>query len=243
MPKSSLCDYSDAYVLVKGTITVNNTSAADADANNTNKKVIFKNCAPFTNCISEINNTQVDNVKDLDVMMPMYNLIEYSDNYLKTSGSLWQYCKDIPAVDNNNAIVNFADNNLTDSFNFKVKITGQTGDDGTKNVEIMVSLSYLSAFWRSLELPLINCEVNLILTWFANCVIGSINVANQNATFTITGTKLHVPVVTLSTQDNAKLLRQLKFGFKRVLNWNKYLSKPELLAQNPNLNHLVEPSF
>ena len=88
MLKSSLCDYSDAYVHVKGTITVNNTAAADADVNNTNKKVIFKNCAPFTICISEINNTQVDSVKDIDIGMPMYNLIEYSDNYSKTSGSL-----------------------------------------------------------------------------------------------------------------------------------------------------------
>ena len=132
MLKSSLCHYSDAYILVKGTITVNNTAAADADANNTNKKVIFKNFAPFTNCISEINNTQVDNSKDLDIVMPMYNLIEYSDNYSKSSGSLWQYCKDTPKVDNNNAIVNFSDNNVTGSFNFKVKITGQTGDAGKK---------------------------------------------------------------------------------------------------------------
>ena len=135
MLKSSLCDDSDAYILVKGTITVNNTAPAGADANNTNKKVIFKNCAPFTNCNSEINNTQVDNAKYLDIVMPMYNLIEYSDNYSKTSGSLWQYCKDIlPVVDNNNAIVDLANNNLTDSFNFKVKITGQTGNNGTKNV-------------------------------------------------------------------------------------------------------------
>ena len=86
--KSSLCDYSDAYIIAKGTITVNNTAAADTDANNINKKVIFKNRAPFTNCISEINNTQVDNVKDIDIVMPMYNLIEYSDNYAKTSGIL-----------------------------------------------------------------------------------------------------------------------------------------------------------
>ena len=92
-------------------------------------------------------------------------------------------------------------------------------------------------------MPLINCEVNLILTWSANCVIVSTDVANQNATFTITGTKLYVPVVTLSTQDNAKLLTQLKSGFKRTINWNKYLSKLELLAQNPNLNHLVGPKF
>ena len=107
MLKSSLCDYSDACILVKGTITVNNT-AANADANNTNKKVIFKNCATFTNCISEINNTQVDNAKDIDIIMNLYNLLEYSDAYDRTSTILWQYCKDIPAVDNNNAIANFA---------------------------------------------------------------------------------------------------------------------------------------
>ena len=88
MLKSSLCDYSGAYILVKLTIAINNTTAADADVNNTNKKVVFKSCAPFTNCISEINNTQIDNGKDIDIVMPMYNLIEYSDNYLKTSGSL-----------------------------------------------------------------------------------------------------------------------------------------------------------
>ena len=152
MLKSILCDYSDPYILVKGTITVNNTAAADADANNTNKKVIFKNCAPFTNYISRNNNTQVDNAKDIDIVMPMYNLIEYSDNYSKTSRSLWQYCKDIPVVDNNNAIVNFDENDLTDSFNFKVNTTGQIGDDGTKNVEIMVPLKYLSNFWRTLEM-------------------------------------------------------------------------------------------
>ena len=87
---SSLCDYSDTYILVKGSIRVNNTAAADADANNTNKKVIFKNCAPFTNCISKINNTQIDNAEYIDIVMPMYNLIEYSNNYSKTSGSLWQ---------------------------------------------------------------------------------------------------------------------------------------------------------
>ena len=93
-------------------------------------------------------------------------------------------------------------------------------------------------------MPLINCGANLILTRSANCIIFSTNNANQNATFAITNTNmLYVPVVTLSTQNNAKLLQQLKSGFKRVINWNKYSSKPELLAQNPNLNHLVEPSF
>ena len=239
MLKSSLCDYSDAYILVKGTISVNNTAAADANANNTNKKVMFKNCALFTNCISEINNTQIDNAKDIDIVMPMYKLIEYSDNYAKTTGSLWQYCKYIPARNNNNEIIEFTEGNLTDSFNFKVKLTGQTGNNGTKNVEIMVPLKYLSNIWRTLEMPLINCEVNLILTWSSSYVLISTNNANQVATFAITDTKLYVPVVTLSTQENTKFLQQLKSGFQRVINWNKYLSKPELLAQNLNLNHLV----
>ena len=210
MLKSSLCDYSDAYILVKGTITVNNTAAQGTGANNINKKILFKNCAPFTNCMSEINNTQIDNAKDIDIVMPMYNLIEYSDNYAKTTGSLWQYCKDIPARNVNNEINFFNMNNLTDSFKFKAKITGQTGNHGTKDVEIMVPLKYLSNFWRTLEMPLINCEVNLILTWSSTCVLISTGVQNQAARITITGTRLYVPVVTLSTQENTKFFQQLK---------------------------------
>ena len=107
----------------------------------------------------------------------------------------------------------------------------------------MVTLKYLSNFWRTLEMPFINCEVNLILTWSSTCVLVATNIDGQNATFAITDTKLYVPVVTLSIQENTKFFQQLKSGFERVINWNKYLSKPELLAQNPNLNHLVEPSF
>ena len=129
MLRSSLCDYSDAYILVKGNITVNNTAAADADGNNTCKKVIFKNCAPFTDCISKINNIKENNGKDIDIVMAMYNLIEYSNNYSKASGSLWQYCKDIPAVNNDGNIVDINGANATDSFSFKTNITGQTDNN------------------------------------------------------------------------------------------------------------------
>ena len=168
--RSILCDYSDAYILVKGNISVNYTAAEGAAANNANKKVIFKNCAPFTNCISKINNTQIDNAEYIDIVMPMYNLIEYSDNYSKTSGSLWQYCKDIPAVNNDGDIVIFDGTNNTDSFKFKSNIIGKTNDDrDINNVEIMVPLKYLSNFWGTLEMPLINCEAELILNWSANC--------------------------------------------------------------------------
>ena len=214
------------------------------------KYVIFKNSSPFTNCISKINNTQIDDAEYIDIVMPMYNLMEYSDNYSKTSGSLRQYCREIAAVNDNSDIVDFNGANSTDSFNFKTKITGESAADnnngniaGRVNVEIMVPLKYLSNFWRTLEMPLIYCEVEIILNWSANCVIIYIDVANQVPTFTITKTNIYVPVATLSTQDNAKLLLQLKSGFKKTINWNKYLSKPVLLARNSNLNHLIEPSF
>ena len=164
MLRSNLCDYADSQILVKGTITVTRAGddAAGRQADERDKGVIFKNCAPFTKCISRINNTDIDNAHDIDIVMPMYNLIEYSDNYSKTSGSLWQYYKDDP------------NDNLTDSelFKSKVKITGKTPNNrNTKVVEIIVPLKYLSNFWRTLEMPLINCEVNLILTWFKDCVI------------------------------------------------------------------------
>ena len=107
----------------------------------------------------------------------------------------------------------------------------------------MVPLKYLSNFWRTLEMLLINYEVGLILTWSENCVIIYTNVANQTPTFAITEANLYVPVVTLSTQDKAKLLTQLKSDFKRTISQNKYLSKPELLAQNPNLYCLVVSNF
>ena len=129
----------------------------------------------------------------------------------------------------------------SESFKSKIKITGKTpAASNEKDVKITVPLKYLSSFWRTPEMPLINCEVNLILTWSSTCVITN---STGAGTFEITDTNLYVPVATLSTQDNSKLRPQLKSGFKRVISWNKYLSKPELLRQNPNLNDLVEPSF
>ena len=150
--------------------------------------------------------------------MPMYNLIEYSENYSKTSRSLWQYCKDIPAVNDDGTVIDFNGANATDSFNFKIKITGQTAaNNNNSNIAggvFLVPLKYLSNFWRTPEMPLINCEIELILTCSADCIKIYTDVNNQVPTFTITETNLYVPVVTLSTQDNAKLLPQLKSGLK-----------------------------
>ena len=139
MLRSNSFDYPDAYILVKGTITI--TGAGNDDVgkrlDERNKGVIFKNWASFIRCISRINNTDIYNAQDIDIVMPMYNLIEYSDNYSKTSGSLWQYYKD----ETNDNITQ------TESFKSKIKITGKTpAASNKKDVEIIVPLKYLSNF-------------------------------------------------------------------------------------------------
>ena len=244
MIRSNLYDYSDAYILAKGTTTVPNTAAARAAVNNANKEAPLENCAPFTNSITEIDNTQVGDAEDIDIVMPMYNLTEYSDAYLKTSGCLWQYYRDEPAIDANGNIIDFpTNNNNSTPFKFKQKITGKTGNSGTKDVELMVPLKYLSNFWRTFEMPLINCEIILQFKWTEDCILVAGTVTNQVADFKITDTKLYIPDVTLSTQDNIKQLKQLESGFKRTINWNKYLPKETPEAQNRYSNILIDPNF
>ena len=157
MLKPSLCDYSDTYILVSGTITIDGAKSHD-EAKRLDeyyKEVIFKNYASFTDCISEINNTQIDNTKYINVVMPMYNLIEYTKIYSKTSEL---YCRNYRNDSNNN----IAESEL---FKYKIKITGNTPTAGsTKDVKLAVPLKYLSNYWRTLEIRLSNCEVNLILT-------------------------------------------------------------------------------
>ena len=166
MLKSSLCDYSDAHILVSGTIT---TDGAGADDNakrldERNKVVIFKNCAPFTEGINEISKNEIDNAKYLGVVLPIHNLIEYSNNCSKTSGNLWQYYRNDP----NDNIVE------SESVKFKINIAGKTSAAvNTKDVKIAVPLKNLSNFWRTLEMLLVNYEINLILTWSENFVISS----------------------------------------------------------------------
>ena len=154
--KSSLCDYSGAYILVKRRIKITGAGddAAARQTDEKNQEVIFKNCAVFINCKRVINNIEIDNAKDIDIAMLMYNLIEYSGNNSKTCGSLWQYYRAEP---NGNLID-------SESFESKTKITGNNPGGNTKDVEIIVPLKYLSNFWRTLEMLLINCETNLILT-------------------------------------------------------------------------------
>ena len=233
MLKSSICDYSDACILVSGNVKLTGEGADDAakQTDERDKEVIFNIFVPFTKCKSEINNAQVDDAKEIGVVTPRYNLIEYSDNHSKISGSVWRYYRDEP------------NSTLTDSESFKsnVKITRKSpGNGNTKDVKIAVPLKYFSNFWRTLKILLINCEINLILTCSSTFVITN---STGEGTFAITDTKHYVPVVTLSIQDNAKLLEQLKSGFKRTVNWNRYLAKKSIERQNPYSNYLIDPSF
>ena len=163
----------------------------------------------------------VENAKNLDIITPMYNLREYSDNYEDSSGSLYQFKRD---EQNFNTGGNIADVTTNDSPSFKYKssLLGNAGADGTLNAKIVVPLKYLSNFSRSLEMPLINCKINLELNWIQNCVM--LNIAGATI-FQITDTKLYVPIVTLSTKDNVNLTKQLNKGFKRSVHWNEYESK------------------
>ena len=151
----------------------------------------------------------------------MYNLIKYSDNYSDTSGSLWQFKRDEQPIDNNGASINLTAENSS-SFKYKSNFIGDTVADGAnrkkEGVKIAVPIKYMSNFWRSLEIPLINCRAELSLSWNENCMLSS---AGTVATFTITDTKLYVPVLTLKTEDNTKLSKLLGEGFKRSVYWNK----------------------
>ena len=226
--KPNLCDYSDAYILVTGDIKV------AAVAANTN--VSFKNFAPFTRCVTHINDEHVETAENLDIIMSMYNLIEYSDNYSNSSGSLYQFKRDESPMNDAKNLLNVALNNST---SFKASLLGKAnvvdGDDRSlKNAKIVVPLKYLSNFFRSLEMPLINYKIHLELNWNNNCVMygadtyaGGDNANDRKTTFKITSTKLYVPIVTLSTKNDVNLTKQLNEGFKRPVLWNEYKSKTE----------------
>ena len=199
----------DAYILVTGDIIVagNKTKAA------------FKNCAPFRKCRTEINEIFVDEAEHINITMPMYNLIEYSDNYSDTSGSLWHFNRDEQPKENNEELSDLSADNSS-SFKYKSNLIGIIPNGGRKNgVKIAVPLKYLSNFWRSSEIALINCKIELSLTWNQNCILSTVA---DNSTFAITDAKLYVPVVSLSIEDNAKLSKLLSEGVKRTVYWNKY---------------------
>ena len=268
MLRSNFCDYSDTYILVKDTITVT-APGVNNNANNIrdkrNRPLILKNNAPFVSCITRINGELIEHADDLDIVMPIHNLLEYSKNYRKTIGSLYNYYRDElsdDADDNNFANINVVN---SEAFKYKNKITGNTynvnADDdgydvnknGTQKVELAIPLKYLGNFWRALNIPLISCEVSLELKWNKNCEITSLeqrDVGGGNRDNAPTGSrlaindcKLYVPAVTLSKDDEIKLLTNLKSGFKREIIWNKYRSQMTTEAVNNNFNILIDSTF
>ena len=212
--KPNLCDYTEAYILVDGTIR--------GTGGNNNTRLALKNCAPFTKCNLEINDEHVDTAENLDITMPMYNLIEYSDNYQDSSATLYQYELDEPPEAN--AINDLTTDTLSSS-KYKVELLGNPVLDGNiakRSVKVVVPLKYLSNFFRSLKMPLINCKIKLNLTWKKECVLST---DAGDAVFIINDTKMYVPVVTLSKEDNKDFFEQQNKGFERSIYWNEYKTK------------------
>ena len=247
------------------------TVTANAGANNIrdkkDRKLILKNNAPFVSCITRINGELIEDADDLDIVMSMYKLLEYSKNYRKTIRSLYNYYRDELTDDNNN---NFANRNVVNSntFKYKNKIIVNTydvdvGADGynankndTQTIELAIPLKYLGNFWRALNMPLSSCEVSVELKWNKKCVITSLKQraidendlpnrdgAPTGATLDINDCKLYVPVLILSKDDEIKLLTILKSGFTREIMWNKHRSQMTTEAANNNLNILIDPTF
>ena len=236
--KPKLCDYAEAYILVNGTIRA--TNAVNAT------RLALKTCAPFIKCNLEINNEHVDTAKNLDIVMPMYNLIEYSVDYQDSSATLYQYEQDEPPEDD--AVADLTADNSS-SFKYKISLLGNVTEvagnaAGVRrlNVKTLVPLKYLSNFFRSLEMPLINCGIKLNLTWKKECVLST---GGGNALFIINDTKLHVPVVTLSKKVNKDFIEQQNKKFQRSIYWKEYKTKE--INENADSNVFkyinLDPSF
>ena len=236
--KPNLCDYAEAHNLVDGTIRA--AKAVNAT------RLALKNCAPFTKCNLEINDEHVDTAENLDIVMPMYNLIEYSDNYQDSSATLYQCKRYEPPEDD--AVADLTANNSS-SLKYKIKLLGNVtevaGDAaGVRrlNVKVLVPLKYLSNFFRSLEMPLINCKIKLNLTWKEE---GVLSTGPGEAVFIINDTKLYVPVVTLSKEDNKDFTEQQNKRFQRSIYWNEYKTKEINEDANTNVFKYInlDPSF
>ena len=233
MLKPNLCDYAEAYILVYGTIR--------ADAANNDTRLALKNCASFTKCNLDINDEHIDTAENLDIVIPVYNLIEYSDNYQDSSATLYQCKRDEPPETNT---INDLTTNNSSSFKNKVELLGNpvvANNIARTNLKVVIPLKYLSNFFRSLEIPLINCKIKLNLTWKKECVLST---DDGNAVFIINDIKMYVPVVTLSKEDNKDFIEQQNKGFQRSIYWNKYKTKEKNEDGNNTTKYIsLDPSF
>ena len=228
--KPNLCDYAEAYISVDGTIRAEAQILPAPAPNIANVRLALKNCAPFEKCNLEINDEHVDTAEILDIVMPMYNLKEYSDNYQDSSATLYQYKRDELPDDIED---NLGQDNST-SFNYKTKLLGNpvvANNIARRNVKVVVLLKYLNNFLRLLEMPLISCKIKLNLTWKNECVLSN---QTGKAVFIINDTKLYVPVVTLSKEDNKDFIEQQNKGFQRSIYWNQYKTKEQTEDGNAN---------
>ena len=235
--KENICEYGDAYILVTGNIKI---IGGDAGA-----RFCFKGISPFTRSVSHLSDTHIETAENLNLVMKHYNLIEYSDNYQDTVGSLYHFKRDEPGINNAGNLAD-ANENIPTSFKYKLSLlTGLTSEVGGagdnayrsyKNAQIFVPLKYVSSFFRSLELPMINTKLHLELSWTKSCIMKTVeqNTNNDTNTFQVTKTEFYVPVVTLKTSDNEKLNDLLSSGFKRSVFWNEYKSKIETHTEDAN---------
>ena len=240
--KPFFCDYSDAYILVTGNIKVENGNDAT--------RVAINNCHPFFRSTFKLNNEQVDTADNLDLTMNLYNMLEYSDNYADTTGSLYQYKRPEPR-DNNGNVVNIA--TTLSSFQYQSglvqkQLTTPNSENVPantdpnfayahriwKNIKVAVPLKYISNFFRNLELPLINTKLYMELNRTKYLVLCN---QNQNSIFQITKCELYIPIVTLNTENNNKLSELLSKGFEKNVVWNEYKSKTErvTIPRNDNM--------
>ena len=255
--RNDLCDFKDAYIVATGKITATNPGNDD---NVYNRKVSFKNSAPFFNCTLRINSQLIEDAQDLHIVIPMYNLLYYSKNFRITTGSFWNYYSDMPKYGHGNnvnlrqrIIYPFKD---SESFNYKTKLIGNVpgvadpadGDDIERELEdikIVLPLKNISNFMFSLDFSLINSEIELILKWTEDCVLTekttkvelpagddpatepSVNAINRpkDLKFNVTDCKLYVPVVTLKTEYQNQLYKDLKTGISIDFTWIKYRSQ------------------
>ena len=241
--KPFLCDYADAYILVTGDIAVTR--------GNGNTKVAFKICHPFTKCKIHLNDESVEDSENLDIIMNMYNLIEYSDNYSDSTASLYQFKRHEPLENNadltdasslfsyTSALLETTETQIAANANPNIPLTHRLW----RNVQIIVPLKYISSFLRLLEMPLTNTKLHIQLNYTKYSVISSgfrepgADEAVNSSTFKITKTELYVPTVTLNTEDNNKLNQLLDTEIKRTVYWNEYKSKIETITQAYNDNN------
>ena len=273
--RDNLCDFDDAYIVVTGKITATNPGNDD---NVYNRNVSLKNSAPFFNCTLKINSQLIGDAQDLDIVMLMYNLLYYSKNFRKTTGSFWNYYPNKPKSGHDNN-ANLRERILypikdSESFYYKTKLIGNVPDVADpsddddierelEDIKVVVPLKTISNFMFNLDFVLINSEIELILKWTEYCVltekatrecrtaedgspaldeVPAIN-RPKDLKFSVIDCKLYVPVVTLQTEYQNKLYKELKTGISIDFKWNKYRSQIINQTATSNLNFLIDPTF